>query len=823
MRPTLSVVVPVYNVERYLAACLDSLVAQDLASMEVIVVDDGSTDRSPDIVAEYRARDSRIRAYRQPNAGLGPARNAGIGCARGTYLTFVDSDDVVPPGSWSYVVRVLRASGSDFAVGGVRRLMSGGTYRPSWTAAVHEHDRIGTSIDRFPAALLDVVAHHRVFRRDFWLDRIGAFPTGLYEDHVPMVAAYLRARRFDVLSRVIYDWRIREDRTSIGQQKHDIANLEERITVLRQAEALVEEEASEEVQATWVGRVLDIDLPPYINHALRAGDAYRDALQAAMAHYSAMAATDADVRVRVQQKVRTHLVARGRWADLERAQQIFRRQGSIPPTTVRDGHVAMADDLSKELSIPLPARMLVLSASESRLQVCAERAEWLTASTLRLSGWSVVRGLDLSQRKPRLAAWLVATDGRRTELPVEQVASPAATRWVGWTHGSFDAGGFRMLIDAEELQGDGPWRLELRMEVDGVVRVGGVHHAVAGSSASRGSIGQLATAVGARLVPRFDAEHGLVLMRPGIRHRIRSMVSSVRVHTQVTAVEPAGQTVRLSTSRRVRTAAMRAGATRIDGIIEGPRQVGVPLRRTDGRALPSGGWQAVADGARLTLATDVAQRLPRDLLTSTHRVRVTIDRGLALVLELDAPLRDDELGVRAQHLLQTAYATDARDPVAGALLIGDEAVDGSLARLAAAAVPAGLHRWASVADLAASIPAGSEAVVIGSRTWYERMAEATLIVTARDLEWWFAKRPHQRVLRVFLEPDASIGRSAWWEAGFTPGQIAEEIARAAQWDAIIVPDADQGARYRDELAYGGPMYTAGTPASTMLGELSDAS
>src|SRR5690349_8686628 len=94
--PRLSVVVPVYNVERYLDECLASLAAQQVADFEAILIDDGSTDGSAAIAQAYADRDPRFRLISQPNAGLGAARNAGIALAQGEFLAFLDSDDKVP-------------------------------------------------------------------------------------------------------------------------------------------------------------------------------------------------------------------------------------------------------------------------------------------------------------------------------------------------------------------------------------------------------------------------------------------------------------------------------------------------------------------------------------------------------------------------------------------------------------------------------------------------------------------------------------------------------------------------------------------------------
>ena len=95
--PLISVIVPVYDVEKYLSKCLDSLLAQTWRNLEIIVVDDGSPDGSWDIMQDYAARDSRVRIFRKKNGGVSAARNFGMDAAEGEYLGFVDSDDWVSP------------------------------------------------------------------------------------------------------------------------------------------------------------------------------------------------------------------------------------------------------------------------------------------------------------------------------------------------------------------------------------------------------------------------------------------------------------------------------------------------------------------------------------------------------------------------------------------------------------------------------------------------------------------------------------------------------------------------------------------------------
>ena len=95
--PFLSIVIPVYNAEKYLACCLDSILAQDYSDYEVILVDDGSTDRCPSLCDAYAAADPRIHCLHQPNSGHTAARQNGVKASRGQYIAFVDSDDWVSP------------------------------------------------------------------------------------------------------------------------------------------------------------------------------------------------------------------------------------------------------------------------------------------------------------------------------------------------------------------------------------------------------------------------------------------------------------------------------------------------------------------------------------------------------------------------------------------------------------------------------------------------------------------------------------------------------------------------------------------------------
>lgn len=115
MNNKISVIVPVYNVADYLPQCLDSVLAQDHRDLEVIVIDDGSTDASGAICDAYGASDSRVVVIHQENAGAAAAKNAGLRVATGDYLSFVDADDYLEPNVYGYMLEVLQESGADAA------------------------------------------------------------------------------------------------------------------------------------------------------------------------------------------------------------------------------------------------------------------------------------------------------------------------------------------------------------------------------------------------------------------------------------------------------------------------------------------------------------------------------------------------------------------------------------------------------------------------------------------------------------------------------------------------------------------------------------
>ncbi|HQR26526.1 MAG TPA: glycosyltransferase family 2 protein [Nocardioides sp.] len=279
--PLLTVVVAVYDAAPWLPECLDSVLASHYGALEVVVVDDGSTDDSGRIADAYAARDDRVRVVHTPNRGLGAARNEGVRRATGELLGFCDADDVVPPTAYPVLAGALGVSGSDFVTGSLVRWEAGALEEPRWMRRLHAVEpRSGLTVEDHPEILGDVFAPNKLFRREFWQAAGLAFPEGTrYEDQPTTTRAYLLGR-FDVLVDVVYHWRIRAQGTSITQQRSSLVDLADRAETKRLSLSSVRELGSPAVQELFLDRVLAGDLHRYFVEIPGCDDAWWELLRA---------------------------------------------------------------------------------------------------------------------------------------------------------------------------------------------------------------------------------------------------------------------------------------------------------------------------------------------------------------------------------------------------------------------------------------------------------------------------------------------------------------------------------------------------------------
>jgi glycosyltransferase involved in cell wall biosynthesis len=273
-----SAVVPAYDVEDYLAECLESILGQDHPRLEVVVVDDGSTDSTGEVADRIAEGDERVKVVHTANSGLGAARNEGVRHATGDLLVFADSDDVVPPGAYAAMVARLADTEADLVTGNVARLEDGRVDPLPWVSRLHPDYRT-LGIGQMPDLMGDVFAWNKMFRRAFW-DRAGlSWPEGLrYEDQPTSTLAFLRASRIALTPHVVYHWRIRSDGSSITQQRARVEDLEDRWVTKRMTLESVRREGTPALVEALLDRILPADMWRYFVLIPEADDVWWDLL-----------------------------------------------------------------------------------------------------------------------------------------------------------------------------------------------------------------------------------------------------------------------------------------------------------------------------------------------------------------------------------------------------------------------------------------------------------------------------------------------------------------------------------------------------------------
>lgn len=210
--PSVSIIVPIYKVEEYIARCLDSIKAQTFTDFEVIMIDDGTPDRSADIAERYTA-DPRFKLFRQSNAGVGAVRNRGLSLAKGEYVAFVDSDDAIRPDHLEKLYRAAAENDADIVccsycccdekgehLRSSKIKKRGGVYRAEQLTGNILRD---ISIRRY--------LWSKLWRRTLFSDNGVSFPSVLFEDTrvIPMLFYY--AERIAVIPDATYIYTCRNN------------------------------------------------------------------------------------------------------------------------------------------------------------------------------------------------------------------------------------------------------------------------------------------------------------------------------------------------------------------------------------------------------------------------------------------------------------------------------------------------------------------------------------------------------------------------------------------------------------------------------------
>ena len=212
MIPKISVIVPIYKAQDFLSKCVDSILAQDEKSLELVLIDDGSPDRSGEICDAYAEKDCRVRVIHQKNAGVSAARNAGIHAANGRYIGFVDSDDWIDSNMFSRLLKTAEETKADVVMCDATTVYSDGKIQAD-TITQLSGNQIFSKSDFKPSLLLEMAgsAWRCIYINDKYNDKLRkhplAFPLGVKfsEDRIFNLYAFGQADRVAYIKESFYN------------------------------------------------------------------------------------------------------------------------------------------------------------------------------------------------------------------------------------------------------------------------------------------------------------------------------------------------------------------------------------------------------------------------------------------------------------------------------------------------------------------------------------------------------------------------------------------------------------------------------------------
>ena len=482
--PRISVVVPIYNVEDYLEPCLRSVAEQTVTDLDVVMVDDGSTDGSADIAREFARSDDRFRLVSQENGGLSKARNTGAAAAGGEYLAFVDSDDVLPANAYELLLGALEKTGSDFASGNVHRLTRFGATQSKFVARVFDETRLKTHVTRFRPLLSDRTAWNKLWRRSFWEKHAFRFPEGrLYEDIPVTLPAHFLAGTVDVLAETVYYWRAREGgELSITERRLEKRALLDRLRSVQDVSETLGRLGPRGAKRWYEETVVADDLRYYMNALDIADDDYVELFLDRVNAYLDRASPRIYDPLPAIERLKWHLVRRRLVPELREVLRFQRTElASTPPVQVRGKWYGdYPFRLDRRLRIPRSVYRL-----EGELALTAElEAMELDGDRLRLRGHAYIGGIGAATPDAQTVDVSVLRPGRlrRVRLITSAVRQRAtATHRPDITAGVRQAmcdlswSGFEATLDPKRLRRagrrrEGTWELYVTVRASGTKR-----------------------------------------------------------------------------------------------------------------------------------------------------------------------------------------------------------------------------------------------------------------------------------------------------------------------------------------------------------------
>lgn len=776
----LSIVIPMYNTEKRLDECLRSVSGQRYQAIEVVLVDDGSTDGTLALARRHAAKDRRLTVLTQANAGPSAARSTGVAAATGTYLTFVDADDLVTLDGLVDAVASLEESGSDLALMPYERFRGNKTSTPRWIAELHAAPRRAVTIATEPDLLVHAIACSKLYRRSFWDEAGLEFPGVVYEDQSLTADAQVQARAVDVTSTLAYRWREEggsrsqvltgQTLTSFFDAVESALAILETVPGARHARAL---------------QVLGNDMPHYMRAIPRvqAPDYVETLFERLPALLDGVTAAELIPTAGVQFRVVYEIFRRG---DRQRLFDFITAGGY--DLNAHDGEVGPDGPM---IHLPgweagdLPQQAFVVSERQSVLEPTVLRSRW-TEDRLDVVVWGFLRHIDDATSEPQARAWLT-TPGAEVEVPVKRRPKEKPGLRLGAWRESYDRSVWQIEIDVATLPVK-TWKLELEVSFGGRTRRVEVRDVDPEGSAA---FGPTPFAVG-------PSTKGLA-----------GGVTAVEITADAITVEGGAPAELRSPVTSVARASNGSFPTTVDRWGEGPH------------ALPVGLYELVGVRASESLRAE----LPIAFETETLRGFVVRTKGDGLGIRLVKPRADIAQTMYGHSALRREYRERAVeiDPTIAMF----QSYWAETATDSPRAICEEMQRrrpdmqmfW-GVLDHSVPVPDGTVAVVAGSPEWYDVLARAKYLVRNTELGAYTRLRPGQVHVQTFHgQPFKTMGTSLWRDVVQMPEFLVQYEAttrRSDFWSLILTPYDGANGFYRDNYLYDGPIHDQGLPRTDAL-------
>lgn len=838
---TISVVVPFYNNAADLGECLASIAAQTHTALQVIMVDDGSTDGSAEVARSQAAADPRFTLVSVPNGGPGRARNTGVSAASGEFLAFVDADDLVPPDAYATMLAVLERTGSDFVSGGVLRLTKSGLSRSGLHAKAIRARRLRTRIDRSPELFYDISVWNKLFRRSFW-DATGLrFPEGmLWEDLVAMTQAHVLATSVDVITEPIYHWRDRDaGGPSITQSRADPGNIRDRVTALTMIDDFLRQRGTPRMLRAHQRKALANDLWLYVRDLPATSPQYQREFAELAAGYLATVPAGLTRRLASTHKLAYYLIAQGRVDDLVAyANWLATLPGRTPPLARSRGRLVADLPLRGRDSggEAIPASVFRPQWRELDPRVGVDALSWQDGA-LRIEGWALVPSRDIRRRRDATKLIMLVPRGkpRRPPLvvPATQVRRPDVTAASGQDRYSYEWAGFRCDLPVALWRAGGRWLTGLwdcYVLVRGRTSWRAARLHVAGPPPA--DPGAREVAPGLNLAPEWSG--GRLQLRLGRKTGPAAEVAATAEQSWTAA----GELVLRGMVAELPPEPLELRLRHLDGwgghVVAAERDgarfsavVPVAAIESFGRRAPllDGRWEislsaasGPLDGLRLSGTAE------RPVKTGRKIFRVLGQSGSGLSLIVGPALGFAERGrVRRKLLREVYYRLQRRLPVRDQILLAS--YHGKQTGDSPRAIAEELRRrgdgrrqiWA-ISDWAVPVPPDADAVLTGTAAYFRALARSRFLVLNDHVARPYRKRRGQFYVQTWHgTPLKRVGYDIGVPAMASGRRFLDYMAAdVAQWDLLLSPNPFSTPIWRRAFGYEGEICETGYPRNDAL-------